>query len=195
MPFDVPPLAIPAPSVPVSRIPELDFFASRQSGISCTTPSVLGVCGGVFYIGYFPRTALGLIELFGSEDRYRTALEATRVTVVHIRPRTHNIAAPEDYKEYDSLVLDEIESNIWRQAITADETYNWAPTPAEFDSFPVYDLRIRLFRGEKVLTADLSRSARTFRVIENYAIIAEQPLSAYGYALLEILTESAERRE
>lgn len=193
MPFEVPALAIPAPQIPewrpVPRVPPKEIQ-------SLTFPSVLLFhCGGALHFEFLHRPAIGLIELFGSEERYRAALETTRVEVVRLALRSHSAEKPEDYREIEPLALDEAQTHTLRHALTADAAYVWSDGDEILESFPVYDLRIRLWQGEKALTADFSLSAQTIRIIENYAIIAEQPLSEYGRALLEFLTELADARE
>lgn len=193
MPFEVPALAIPAPQVPewrpIPRVPPKEIQ-------SFTFPSILLFhCGGALHFDLLHRPAIGLIELFGSEERYRAALETSRVEVVRLALRSHSAENPEDYRELDPIPLDEAQTHTLQHALTADAAYVWNAGDETLESFPVYDLRIRLWEGEKALTADLSLSDQTIRIIENYAIIAEQPLSEYGRALLEFLTELADARE
>lgn len=185
-------LAIPAPT-----IPELRFIRGKPWGMVnlIVPPPILGVCGGDLWVNFSPRSVIGLIELFGSEERYRTALATSRVEIVYVLPRTRHPENPEDYKEYEVLPIDEVQAEIVRRTLTEDAAYDWEPKIELFNDFPVYDFRIRLYHGDKGLTVDLSLSARTVRVIENYAIIAEQPLSAYGFSLLESLAEQRQSRE
>ncbi|HEY1109830.1 MAG TPA: hypothetical protein VGE76_14375 [Opitutaceae bacterium] len=194
MPFELPPVTIPSPQIVEWRLPPQGRPWNSMPTL-WVPPLMLGFCGGVFYIDDLPCNVLGLIELYGSEARYRTALETTHIEVVHLAPRFPDAKKPGDYLERDPVALDEVQINLLKHALTADAGYKWDLEQEIIELDPLYDLRIRLRHGEKTLTADLSLSARTIRVVDNNAIVAEQPLSEYGYALLTFLAELADARE
>lgn len=186
MPFEVPMVAIPTPAI--YEPGPIHYRPSNVAPRSFTYPSVMTYCaGGLIEIGPQPHAVMGLIELFGSEARYRSALESTRVDVVRLTPRFTNSDRPKDYTEGEALALHGRQWEIIPRALTADSSYDWEPVADLFYSPPVYDLRIRLHQGNKMLTADLSLSARTICIHENHAIIAEQPLSERGFGLLLFL--------
>lgn len=128
----------------------------------------------------------GLIDLFGSEERYRDAIDATRVDVVRITGRTLTAEAPGDYTEGEPVKLVGWQAAILQHTLIDDASYNWdyAELP---DCVPVYDLRIKLHRGKKSLVAELSLSAQTIRIVDGSTVVAEQPLSARGFGRLLFL--------
>lgn len=186
MPFELPPIAIPAPTI--SELRPLHYSRSGVAAQAFKYPSVVSYClGGLLVEWAHPHAVMGLIDLFGTEARYRSALESTRVEVVRLSPRFLNADKPADYIEGESLTLHGWQAEILQRILTADSSYNWEPVAELFESAPIYDLRIRLHHGDKTITADFSLSAQTICIHENYAVVAEQPLSERGFAMMLFL--------
>lgn len=146
MPFDLPQVAVPAPTATEWPLTIAAPFKSPPATL--VLPQVWVPCGGVLLLDYLPRTAIGLIELYGSEERFRTALQTTQIEVVHLSTRNAAAERPEDYVERDPVALDEVQMSLLKHALTADAAYDWYAEP-ELGSAPWYDLRIRLRHGEK----------------------------------------------
>lgn len=188
MPFAVPSLAIPAPTIPEQRafagcagVPSGRFnyrpiWYSPDSGLLESLPV---------------QSIVGLIELFGSEERYRTALNASRVEVVRLAYAVPNAVNPGDYAESEPVKLVGWQAGILQRALTADSSYIWDTELTErSECIPTYEIRIRLQHGDKTLTAEFSLSSRMIRILEGNTFISEQPLSERGFGLLLFLEPS-----
>lgn len=185
MPFDLPPPVLPAPTIPALR----DFkIADRVLPSSFKIPPSANWSISLHSSELPLNAILGLIELFGSAERYRTALESTRVEVVRLSSAPPGAVYPDGYSESEPVKLVGWQADILRRTLTADSTYIWDTELTERpECIPTFEIRIRLHRGSTTLTAELSTSSRMIRILEGNTFISEQPLSERGFGRLLFL--------
>lgn len=131
---------------------------------------------------------LGLIDLFGSVDRFRTAVSADRITVTRLKPRDMFALAPADYIEGEPVILSPIEADKLQRTLVLDSSYVWTAEET-CDCTPQYEYRVRFFAGDAAVTCDISLSEKTLRVIDGAQEIAAAPFSPRSQAILTLLAD------
>jgi hypothetical protein len=121
--FVFPEIRIPLPKLHVAYVSRaVPGFGSVAPSLTDLRPGV--VCGGVSEASELDYPADGLIDLFGSVEDYRTALAATKVEIVALRPVVDEFVTPSENAER-AVTLREEDASILKAVLTYDPAYDW----------------------------------------------------------------------
>ena len=129
---------------------------------------------------------LGLIDLFGSVDRYRAAVYSARVEVVRLAPRSALSLHPDEYREGEPIPLTAVDAEMLKRGLLADSSYDWSAKET-CECIPRYEFRVRFLTGDSAVACDVSLSERTLRVVEGDREIAAALFSKTAKPILAIL--------